>query len=39
LNAEEIMKIPENLRIPAVVFGLEAILLTGAALIFFVLAV
>jgi hypothetical protein len=33
------MKIPENLRIPAVVFGLEAILLTGAALIFFVLAV
>lgn len=31
------MKIPEELRIPAVVFGLEAIMLTGAALIFFVL--
>jgi hypothetical protein len=31
------MKIPEDLRIPAVVFGLEAILLTGAGLIFFVL--
>jgi hypothetical protein len=31
------MKIPEDLRIPAVVFGLEAILLTGAGLIFFIL--
>jgi len=31
------MKIPEELRIPAIVFGLEAILLTGAALIFIVL--
>jgi len=31
------MKIPEDLRIPAVVFGLEAIMLTGAALIIFVL--
>lgn len=31
------MKIPENLRIPAIVFGLEAVLLTGAALIFIVL--
>lgn len=31
------MRIPEELRIPAVVFGLEAILLTGAALIFIVL--
>lgn len=31
------MKIPEELRIPALVFGLEAILLTGAALIFIVL--
>jgi hypothetical protein len=31
------MKIPEDLRIPAIVFGLEAILLTGAALVFFVL--
>ncbi len=31
------MKIPEELRIPAIVFGLEAILLTGLALIFIVL--
>ncbi len=31
------MKIPEELRIPAIVFGLEAVLLTGAALIFIVL--
>ncbi len=31
------MKIPNELRIPAVVFGLQAILLTGAALIFLVL--
>jgi hypothetical protein len=31
------MKIPEQLRIPAIVFGLEAILLTGAALVFIVL--
>lgn len=31
------MKVPEDLRIPAVVFGLEAILLTGAGLIFFIL--
>lgn len=31
------MKIPDDLRIPAVVFGLEAIMLTGAALIIFVL--
>lgn len=31
------MRIPEDLRIPAIVFGLEAILLTGAALIFIVL--
>ena len=31
------MKIPEELRIPAIVFGLQAILLTGAALVFIVL--
>ena len=31
------MKIPEDLRIPALVFGLQAILLTGAALVFIVL--
>jgi hypothetical protein len=31
------MKIPEDLRIPAVVFGLEAVMLAGAALIIFVL--
>lgn len=32
------MRIPPELRIPAIVFGLEAILLTGAALIFIVLS-
>ncbi len=31
------MKIPEELRIPAIVFGLEAVLLAGAALVFIVL--
>lgn len=31
------MRIPDHLKIPAIVFGLEAILLTGAALIFIVL--
>jgi hypothetical protein len=31
------MKIPEHLRIPLVVFSLEAALLAGCALIFFVL--
>lgn len=31
------MKIPKELQIPAIVFGLEAVLLTGAGLIFFVL--
>ncbi len=31
------MKIPEELRIPALVFGLEAVLLTGAAMVFLVL--
>ncbi len=31
------MRIPDGLRIPAVVFGLQAIMLTGAALIFIVL--
>ncbi len=31
------MKIPEELRIPAMVFGLEAVLLTGAGLVFLVL--
>lgn len=31
------MKIPDELRIPAIVFGLEAILLTGAGLVLFVL--
>lgn len=31
------MKIPDDLRIPAIVFGLEAVLLTGASLVFFML--
>ncbi len=31
------MKIPEELRIPALVFGLEAVLLIGAGLVFMVL--
>ena len=31
------MKIPDDLRIPAIVFGLQVILLTGAAMVFFVL--
>ena len=31
------MKIPKELRSPAIVFGLEAIMLTGAALVFIVL--
>jgi hypothetical protein len=31
------MKIPDDLRIPAVVFGLEAVLLAGAALVLFVI--
>jgi hypothetical protein len=31
------MKIPKDLEIPAIVFGLEAILLTGAFLIFLIL--
>jgi len=31
------MKIPDGLKIPAIVFGLEAVLLTGAVLIFIVL--
>ncbi|MFM9434510.1 hypothetical protein ACFDR9_001569 [Janthinobacterium sp. CG_23.3] len=31
------MKIPKNLRIPAIVFTLEAIMLAGLSLIFFVL--
>lgn len=31
------MKIPEGIRIPLIVFALEAILLTGAGLIFIVL--
>lgn len=31
------MKIPEGVRIPLIVFSLEAALLTGAALIFLVL--
>ncbi len=31
------MKIPENLRIPAIVFTLEAIMLAGLSLIFLVL--
>jgi hypothetical protein len=31
------MQIPENVRIPAIVFGLEAIMLAGAILIFLVL--
>ena len=31
------MKFPEHLRIPAVVFSLEAVLLIGVALIFLIL--
>lgn len=31
------MKIPEELKIPAIVFTLEAIMVTGFLLIFFVL--
>ena len=31
------MKFPEELRIPAIVFGLQAVLLTGAALVFLML--
>jgi len=31
------MRIPENIRIPVVVFGLEAVLLAGAMLIFLIL--
>lgn len=31
------MKIPEDLRIPAIVFTLEAVLLAGLALVFLVL--
>jgi hypothetical protein len=31
------MKIPEHLRIPVIVFGMQAVLLIGCALIFIVL--
>lgn len=31
------MKIPEHLKIPVIVFGMEAILLTAATLVFTVL--
>ena len=31
------MKIPEELKIPAIVFGLQAVLLAGAAMVFLVL--
>jgi hypothetical protein len=31
------MRIPEDVRIPAIVFALQAVMLTGLALIFFVL--
>ena len=31
------MKIPENIRIPVLVFALQAVLLSGCAMIFFVL--
>ena len=31
------MRIPKELRIPALVFGLQAVLLTGAAMVFLVL--
>jgi hypothetical protein len=31
------MHIPEHLRIPVIVFSLEAVLLAGCAMIFFVL--
>jgi len=37
LTWETSMRIPDDLRIPAVVFGLQAVLLTGAALVFIVL--
>jgi hypothetical protein len=33
-----VMKIPEHLKIPAIVFGLQAALLAGVTLIFLVLA-
>jgi hypothetical protein len=32
------MRIPEDVRIPAIVFTLQAVMLAGLALIFFVLA-
>jgi hypothetical protein len=32
------MHIPDHLRIPVIVFSLQAVLLTGCVLIFFVLA-
>jgi hypothetical protein len=32
------MRIPEDVRIPAIVFALQAAMLAGLALIFFVLA-
>jgi hypothetical protein len=31
------MRIPEDVRIPAIVFALQAVMLAGLALIFFVL--
>jgi hypothetical protein len=31
------MRIPENIRIPVIVFGLQAVLLAGAALVFLML--
>jgi hypothetical protein len=31
------MHIPENIRIPVIVFGLQAVLLAGAALVFLML--
>lgn len=37
LIMEAVMQIPDELRIPAIVFALEAVLLTGIGLIFFVL--
>jgi hypothetical protein len=35
---EAVMKIPDELKIPAIVFSLEAVLLFGIGMIFLVLA-
>jgi len=36
-NEEAIMRIPKDIQIPFIVLSLEAVLLTGAALIFLIL--